>query len=238
MQQDSVANATDGARRMDFIFMLTHHDRTVPNCLDVLAEVAGLGLGHIGFKDVGADTDTLQVLARRIKANGAAAYVEVVSTTPETIRQSIRTAAELGVDHVLGGQELTFALESLNGDARYYPFPGRPEGHPTNLGGRPGEIERDCDRAMAAGCAGVDLLAFRAIEAEPLDLIRAARRGLGRQGHLIVAGSISSPERIRTVADAGADAFTIGTAIFEETFAPGLKGVRAQCEAVLAAMAL
>src|SRR5438477_11910407 len=112
---------------MDFIFMLTHDDKTVPDCLDVFDEVSGLGLTHVGFKDVGVDTDTLKTLTRRIKAAGAIAYVEVVSTTAETIRQSIEAAASFGVDRVLGGQELTFALESFDGGSiGYYPFPGRP----------------------------------------------------------------------------------------------------------------
>ena len=89
---------------------------------------------------------------------------------------------------------------------------------------------------MSCGCPGVDLLAYRATEADPIDLIRAARRGLGDKGHLIVAGSIDSPERIKSVAAAGANAFTIGSAVFEDAFAQGLKGVRDQCKAVLRAV--
>jgi len=224
---------------MDFIFMLTHHDKTVPNCIEVFDAVADLGLTHVGFKDVGVGPETLRELTERIKASGATAYVEVVSTTPDTIRRSIQTAAGLGVDRVLGGQELTFALESFDGSGTgYYPFPGRPEGHPTKLGGTAADIERDCDRAKNAGCPGVDLLAYRATEADPIDLIRAARRGLGSDGYLIVAGSIDSPDRIKAVAGAGADAFTIGSAIFEEGFAAGVKGVRGQCEAVLKVLGL
>jgi len=64
------------------------------------------------------------------------------------------------------------------------------------------------------------LLAYRATEAEPLDLIRAARRGLGKKGQLVVAGSIDSPAHIRAVAEAGADAFTIGSAAFDGSFSP------------------
>jgi hypothetical protein len=224
---------------MDFIFMLTQGDRTVPNCLEVFEEIAGLGLTHVGFKDVGVDTQTLKMLTTRIKASGAIAYVEVVSTSPDTIRRSIAASAALGVDRVLGGQELTFALESLkNNRTGYYPFPGRPEGHPTRLGGTAAGIEGDCERARTAGCPGVDLLAYRATEAQPIELIRAARRGLGGDGYLIVAGSISTPERIKAIGAEGADAFTIGTAIFEESFAPGAKGVKAQCEAVLKVLGL
>lgn len=224
---------------MDFIFMLTHHDKTVQNCLDVYDSLAGIGLRHVGFKDVGVDKATLKELTRRIKADGSVAYVEVVSQTPETIRQSIQASAELGVDRVLGGQDIKLAMETFKGGApTYYPFPGRPVGHPTKLGGTASDVETDCRKAMASGCPGVDLLAYRATDADPLDLIRAARRGLGENGYLIVAGSIDSPARIKAVAAAGADAFTIGSAVFEDAFAHGVKGVREQCKAVLRAVGM
>jgi indole-3-glycerol phosphate synthase len=222
---------------VDFIFMLTHHDKTVADCLEVYESIAKIGLEHVGFKDVGVDHKTLQKLTQAIKKSGAVSYVEVVSTSPESIRRSIEIAAELGVDRVLGGQDIDHAMESFaDKGVSYYPFPGRPVGHPTKLGGSPSDVERDCARAMAAGCAGVDLLAFRATEADPLDLIRAARRGLEEDGYLIVAGSIDSKERMRAIEEAGADAFTIGSAIFENSFAPGVKGVPAQCKEVLRAL--
>ena len=224
---------------MDFIFMLTHHDKTVQNCLDVYDSLSGVGLKHVGFKDVGVDKATLKELTRRIKADGSIAYVEVVSHTPETIRQSIQASAELGVDRVLGGQDIKLAMVTFKGGGpTYYPFPGRPVGHPTKLGGTAGDVETDCRKAMASGCPGVDLLAYRATEADPLDLIRAARRGLGENGYLIVAGSIDSPDRIKAVAAAGADAFTIGSAVFEDAFAHNVKGVREQCKAVLRAVGM
>jgi hypothetical protein len=221
---------------MDFIFMLTHHDRTVHNCLEIYDSLSGVGLAHVGFKDVGVDKATLKELTRRIKADGCIAYVEFVSQTPETIRQSIKASAELGVDRVLGGQDIKLAMDTFrNGGPAYYPFPGRPVGHPTKLEGTPGDVETDCRKAVASGCPGVDLLAYRATHAEPIELIRAARRGIGESGYLIVAGSIDSPTRIKEVAGAGANAFTIGSAVFEDAFAQGVKGVRDQCRAVLRA---
>lgn len=221
---------------MDFIFMLTHQDKTVQNCLDVYDTLSGIGLKHVGFKDVGVDKATLKELARRIKSDGCIAYVEVVSQSPESIRQSITASMELGVDRVLGGQDIKLALDTFKvGGPSYYPFPGKPMGHPTKLGGTAADVEADCRKAVASGCPGVDLLAYRATDADPLDLIRAARRGVGDNGYLIVAGSIDSPARIKAVAAAGANAFTIGSAVFEEAFAQGIRGVRDQCKAVLRA---
>ncbi len=220
---------------MEFIFMLTHGDRTVANCLEVLDRVVPLGLRHLGFKDVGVDRATLGELNRRIKAAGAISYMEVVSETPEACLASARAAAEIGVDRLLGGTDIDAVRPLISGTAiRYYPFAGRPEGHPTRLGGSPEEVAADCRTLMAKGAAGVDLLAYRATEAEPLALVEAARGALG-DGTLIVAGSIDSPERIAAIAAAGADAFTIGSAIFDEVFACGAAGIEAQIRAVLAA---
>lgn len=221
---------------MNLIFMLTCNDRTVPDCLEVLDTVLPLGVRHIGFKDVGVDAGTLRTLTRRIRDAGAVCYFEVVSETPEACLASTRTAVTLGVDRLLGGTDIAAVGKILDGSGiAYYPFAGFPVGHPTRLGGTPGDIAGHCRAFMASGAAGVDLLAYRATDANPLDLVRAARAGLGA-GELIVAGSIDSPARLRLMADAGADGVTIGTALFQNTFAPGQQGVAAQLAAALQAV--
>jgi len=42
---------------MEFIFMLTHHDVTIPNALQVFDEVKDTGLKCIGCKDIGLKLD-------------------------------------------------------------------------------------------------------------------------------------------------------------------------------------
>jgi hypothetical protein len=220
---------------MDFIFMLTRQDQTVPDCLEVMADIAPLQLAHAGFKDIGVPIETLRALNARIKESGALSYLEVVAITPEAALNSARMAVEIGVDRLLGGTQVAETLKILRGTGiEYFPFPGRPAGHPTTLGGGAAEIEADCAKFMAMGCAGVDLLAYRATQAAPLDLVRAARRGLGRRGRLICAGGVDGPERIAALREAGADAFTIGSAAFDLAFAPGVENLRGQLEAVLA----
>ena len=220
---------------MDFIFMLTWADRTVENCLEVFDLIKNTGVRHVGFKDIGVDRSTLSELHGRIKASGAISYMEVVSTTSEACLASARTARDLGVDRLLGGFEVAATLELLAGTGiAYYPFPGRPEGHPTRLRGGPADVAADCTRMERAGCAGADLLAFRAVDADPLALIEAARGALS--GELIVAGSIGTADRIQALAAAGVDAFTIGTAAFDGTFASEKTGLRAQIADILAAI--
>lgn len=219
---------------MDFIFMLTRNDRTVVDCLEVLESVSDLGLKHIGFKDVGVPTKTLEALTLAIKDMGATSYLEVVSETPEACLNSARIGGELGVDCLLGGTAAVDILNILKGTRTlYYPFPGKPSGHPTRLGGTPADIENDCRKFLDAGCAGVDLLAYRATDADPLALVKAARRGLGTK-RLIVAGSITSRNRIREIADAGADAFTIGSALLDGSYDDAKGMLQAQIASVLA----
>lgn len=222
---------------MDFIFMLTRHDRTVVDCLEVFEQIRPVGLRHVGFKDVGVDSQTLAALNRRIRDSGATSYLEVVSTSAAAAVNSARVGADIGVDCLLGGDDASAMLAAAGPTGpRCFPFPGRPVGHPTRLAGTPDEVAEHCRRFMELGCAGADLLAYRATEADPVELVRAARAALG-PGRLIVAGSINGPERIRAMAEAGADAFTIGSAIFDGSFVPHAGGIHAQLRAVLAALA-
>ncbi|MBV9287712.1 MAG: hypothetical protein JO288_07795, partial [Hyphomicrobiales bacterium] len=60
------------------------------------------------------------------------------------------------------------------------------------------------------------------------------RRGFAAVGLVVVAGSIDSGERVAAVRAAGADAFTIGTAAIEGSYAPGRGPLSAQLAAILA----
>jgi hypothetical protein len=220
---------------MDFIFMLTRDDQPVEDALEVLDAIRPLGLRHVGFKDMGVPPEVLQAVNRSIKAQGAISYLEVVATTPEACLRSVQVGLEIGVDRLLGGTAVDAALQILQGSGiDYYPFPGSPNGHPTVLGGGPEEVAAHCEAFVAKGCAGVDLLAYRATDAEPLDLVRAARRALGDRT-LIVAGSVDQPDCIAALADAGADAFTIGSAVFNGAFSPRKGALLSQLRDVLAA---
>lgn len=197
--------------------MLTREDRTVRDCAAVLDHVASLRIRHIGFKDVGLDGNALVELNRRIQDMGATSYMELVSTEAEGCLASARLAAETGIDRLMGGVGPRGIVEALEGsEVAYFPFVGRPQGHPTQLGGTPEEVAADCREVEKLGCAGVDLLAYRATDAKPLDLVRAAREAL--TGILVVAGSVDSPERIRALASCGVDLFTVGTAALTGSF--------------------
>jgi hypothetical protein len=220
---------------MDFIFMLTRNDQTVSDCLDLIELIKPVGLKHIGFKDVGVTPDVLKALTDAIHAQGATSYMEVVSTTPEACIASAKVARDLGVHRLLGGTQVSEIMGVLAGSqTQYYPFPGKPVGHPTKLGGTAEDVEAHCRSFVDAGCAGCDILAYRATEADPIELVRASRRGLGPDKYLIVAGAVTNFERIKAVKAAGADAFTIGTAVFDGSYSPNKGSIISQLNDVLA----
>jgi len=217
---------------MDFIMMLTRSDRTVDDADEVVDQVIEWGVKHIGFKDIGVPKPVMQSLVRKIRAAGAASYLEVVSTTPEAVLTSLKAGKDLGVDCILGGTSTGAAQRILDGLHGYFPFPGLPVGHPTKLGGKPDLIAEHCRAARAAGCGGVDLLAYRATDADPLDLVRAARGALNG-GRLIIAGSVKSTAQIHALAKAGADAFTIGSAAFDGSFSPSKGALHSQVRDIM-----
>jgi hypothetical protein len=212
---------------MDFIFMLTRNDRTVEDADSLVDQVCDLGVTHVGFKDIGVPFATMRALVDRIRRHGGTCYLEVVSTTPDAVIRSLECATSLGVDRILGGTDVGAARRILGDLSRYFPFPGRPVGHPTRLEGSAAVVAEHCAAARAGGCGGVDLLAYRATEAEPLDLVRAARGALAG-GKLIVAGSVHSADQIHALAECGADAFTIGSAVFDGSFSPAKGSLRSQ----------
>lgn len=215
--------------------MLTRADRTIGDGLAVLEQVRPLGLRHIGFKDVGIEREAMIELHRAIKDLGATSYLEVVSTTSDACLESARVARDLGIDRLLGGTRVEEVMRILDDtDVEYLPFPGQPFDHPTKLRGSADDIARDCRRYRGHGAFGVDLLAYRATDADPIELVRAARGALDG-GYLLVAGGVTSPAQVRALAEAGADAFTVGSAVFDGTFATG--DLRSQLKAVLDASA-
>jgi hypothetical protein len=217
---------------MDFIFMLTRNDRTIDDAESVVDAACDLGIAHIGFKDVGVPPATMQAIVQTIRRRGGVSYLEVVSTTSDAILRSLEAGRALGVDRILGGTDLAAATRILGDLHGYFPFPGRPVGHPTRLFGTPELVALHARAAKDAGCGGVDLLAYRATEADPLDLVRAARSAFPG-GLLIVAGSVNSTRQIHALAAAGADAFTIGSAVFDGSFSPSKGALRGQIQDIL-----
>ena len=100
---------------IEFVFMLTHHDRTVPDAADVYEQVRECGLRYVGFKDIGATVTELRKVCARAHADGLEVMLEVVSTSLEEELRSVAAAAEIGVDWLLGGTHPGDGLRVLDG---------------------------------------------------------------------------------------------------------------------------
>jgi hypothetical protein len=217
---------------MNFIFMLTHNDTTVPLADKVYEGLRGTALRYVGFKDIGATPEELAVVADKAHADGLEVFLEVVSTSQESELASLEAARHIGVDWVMGGTHAEEGVRILAGSpVKYCPFPGRIVGHPSILLGSVAEIAQNArDLTAIDGVFGVDLLAYRHPDENPLEVTREVVSA--SSGPVIVAGSIVTAEQIRQVAAAGAWGFTIGGAIFEGRL-PGAPDLAEQINSVL-----
>jgi hypothetical protein len=200
-----------------FIFMLTKDDRTVSNAAKVYSSLSRSPLRYVGFKDIGVPLDELKALARLIKADGRQVMLEVVSTSREAEMRSVEAAIEIGVDYLLGGRHAEDATRLLKGsDIRYFPFAGHTVGHPTKLTGSIDDIVDDAVRLAALpGVHGLDLLAYR-YAGDVEELTRRVVKAVSVP--VIAAGSIDSAARVQAMRQAGAWAFTVGSAVFDGSF--------------------
>jgi len=217
---------------INFVFMLTHSDRTIDDALDYVDQLSGTGLRYLGFKDVGATPERQRTIARAAHDAGFETMLEVVSTTREDEVNSVQAALSAGVDWVLGGTQPDAVLPMLaDTTVRYCPFPGRVVGHPSVLEGTVEEIAESAAVLTARdGVYGLDLLAYRHRTADIEKLTRAVVTA--SSGPVIAAGSVVSDDQIEMLDAAGAWGFTIGSAIFDGLF-PGAPDVAAQVRHVL-----
>jgi hypothetical protein len=200
----------------ELIVMLTHHDRTVLNALELFERLQDQAVTHWGFKDVGLPPNQMAQVVAAMQAAGKRTYLEVVSLSEEEGLRGARLAVELGFDVLMGTVFFASIQEYLKDKpVRYYPFPGRVHGHPSLLDGTLDEIVAHARQLEAQGAHGMDLLTYR----YPGDAPRLLREVVKATSVPIVsAGSIASYERILEVWQAGAWGFTIGSAFFEGRF--------------------
>jgi hypothetical protein len=204
---------------IEFIFMLTRDDVTLPDAREVYASIAGTGVTHIGCKDVGLPQAQLAEFMDEIRANGHTSYLEVVSETEEQTLNSARIAAEIKPDYLVGGTLIEPVQEILAGTGvKFFPYVGRIVGHPCLLRGTIDEIVADTKRAADLGVDGINLLAYR-YDGDVEELTRAVVGATDLP--VICAGSVDSTERIRALEACGAWAFTIGTAALDGVLVEG-----------------
>ena len=200
----------------NLIVMLTNNDETVANALEVFESCKDLPVKFWGFKDIGLPKIKMKVLVEEMRDAGKETFLEIVSLTEEECLAGAELAVECGFDYLMGTvyYESVFLYLKANKKA-YFPFCGKIEGHPSILNGTPEEITEDAYKLQQRGVEGVDLLAYRHLDAaEKVSKMIVKRLDIP----VVIAGSISSFERIDVMKKISPWAFTIGTAYFNQKF--------------------
>lgn len=214
------------------IIMLTHNDKTVKNALESFEACKDLPIDFWGFKDVGLPKDQMIELINAMKAAGKTTFLEVVSYSEEECMAGAKMAVELGFDYLMGTVYHKSVFDYLKTqDIKFLPFCGKVYGSPSVLEGTFDEIIEDANNLLDMGVDGIDILAFR--HKQGAELAEEYCKRVDRP--VVVAGSINSPERIEFINSINPWAFTIGSALFAQKFAPG-EDVRKNLEVVVDCM--
>ena len=129
-----------------------------------------------------------------------------------------KTSVELGFDILMGTVYHKSVFDFLSKqDIRFMPFCGKVYGSPSVLEGTFDEIIADAEDLLGKGVDGIDLLAFR--HEQGAELAEEYCKRVNKP--VVIAGSINSSARIEFVNRINPWAFTMGSALFEEKFAPG-----------------
>jgi hypothetical protein len=202
----------------ELIVMLTHHDQTVPDALELFERTKEYPIMHWGFKDVGLSPNEMQPVVAAMKDAGKVTYLEVVSLSEEEGLQGARLAVELGFDVLMGTVFYPSIGDYLkNKPVRYYPFPGHVHSHPSILDGTISDIVSHACELEKHGVHGLDLLTYR-YTGDASNLLGQVVQAT--EIPVVSAGSIASFDRIKEVWDSGAWGFTIGSAFFDQQFVP------------------
>lgn len=204
--------------RPELIVMLTHHDSTVSEAIEMFRKLRDTPVVHWGFKDVGLPPDKMRQLVGEMKKAGKTTYLEVVSLSEKEGLAGAKLAVESGFDILMGTVYFDSIAEYLKDkSSRYYPFPGHVHSHPSILDGTIEEITQHAQWLQDHGAQGLDLLTYR-YTGEARTLLKEVVKAT--QVPIVSAGSIASYGRIAEVWEANAWGFTIGSAFFEKTFVP------------------
>lgn len=203
------------------IVMLTHNDVTVANARDCFRDAADLPVQYWGFKDVGLSSGEMEKLVSDFKAAGKTPVLEIVNFDEKELLNAASLAIDCGVEYFTGGVFSQAVMERVQAAGiKYFPFCGEVGGSPIELAGTAEEVLEDAGRLRELGVDGIDLVAYRFSNGDPIHLAKLVEHQLGGE-NLIIAGSINSVERIRRMQEIRPFGYTMGGALFEGAFKPG-----------------
>lgn len=201
----------------ELVVMLTHHDKTVENAIEIFEGAKDAPAKYWGFKEVGIPEETMTLLVKKMKDAGKVTCLEVVAYTEEECLDAAKLAIRCGFDILMG----TLYFDSIKEAAdkagmRYMPFVGNIHSRPSVLEGTiEGMIEEAQNLIKNKGITGFDLLGYR-YTGDAVKLNKEFVKNVSVP--VCLAGSIQGYERLDEVKAAGAWGFTIGGAFFEHKF--------------------
>jgi len=218
---------------MEFIFMLTHHDVTIPNALEIFDEVKDTGLKCIGCKNIGLSLEEYRELFNRIRKSGIQSFLEVVTYSEEEHFKGVDLALKLEVDNLIGGmpnytEKTVQYLKTKKAKTRFYPYIGTVTGHPCILSGGIDKIIEDGKRSESLGINGINLLLYRYTDNQA-HLLKSVKE---LSVPVIVAGNVVNFRQIQELNQNRIWGFTIGGAIMEKKFIQN-QSIGEQIEVVL-----
>ena len=206
--------------RPELIVMLTHHDLTVSNALELFTRLKDQPVTHWGFKDVGLPPEQMHQVVAAMKTAGKTTYLEVVSLSEAEGLRGAKLAVELGFDILMGTVYFPSIKDYLHDKAiRYYPFPGRIHSHPSILDGTIDEIVAtldssdwgECDPNLGAqqpSChltTGMFADLFGRLAGAPVAVLEVECRSAGHQRCRFLVGSPDVMDAVYDEMGRGAD---------------------------------
>lgn len=201
---------------LNLIVMLTHHDKTVNNALEVFEKSKNSKARIWGMKEEPLSVFEMKNIFARMKACGKITVLETVAYTEHQCMEGAKKAVECGCDILMG----TKFFDSVNQfcaqhHLKYMPFVGEVSERPSVLSGSVESIIAEAKMCISKGVYGIDLLSYRYVG----DIEELNRRFLSEiHAPVCIAGSIHSFERLDALKAVKPWAFTIGGAFFENKF--------------------
>lgn len=206
-------------KNMNMIVMLTNHDKTVKNAIELFEDCKNIPVEHWGFKNVGLPVVQMKKLVRNMKNAKKKTFLEVVTYTEEECIKATELAIECEFDYLMGTLFYQSVYDLLKDKPiKYMPFCGKVSGSPSVLEGSIDDIIAHAKSLKEKSVYGLDILAYR-YTGDPEELAQKFIEEINLP--VIIAGSISSFERLEKVKELNPWGFTIGSAFFNKEFVKG-----------------
>jgi len=204
---------------LKMIVMLTNHDKTVEDAIELFEDCKNISVEHWGFKNVGLPVVQMKKLVRNMKNTKKKTFLEVVSYTEKECIQATELAIECKFDYLMGTIFYQSVYDLLKDKPiKYMPFCGKVSDSPSILEGSIEEIITHAKILKEKNVYGLDLLAYR-YTGDPEELAQKFIKEIDLP--VIIAGSINSFEKLEKVKKLNPWGFTIGSAFFDKKFVKG-----------------